>query len=40
MKKLLIIIAAAIAFSCSSNKSIDAKAIEKFQTFYKSYIFS
>ena len=39
MKKILTILAATIAFSCSDNENIDVKAIEKIQTFYSKHIF-
>ena len=38
IKKSLILLAAATAFSCSDNDA-DSKAIEKIQTFYANYIF-
>ena len=39
MKKILTILAATIAFSCSDSENIDVKAIEKIQTFYSKHIF-
>ncbi|WP_290764314.1 hypothetical protein [Fibrobacter sp. UBA4297] len=44
IKKSLILLAAATAFSCSdkqesSSNNVDTKAIEKIQTFYTNYIF-
>ena len=39
MKKILTILAATIAFSCSDNENIDVKAIEKIQKFYSKHIF-
>ena len=38
IKKSLILLAAATAFSCSDNDA-DSKAIEKIQSFYTNYIF-